>query len=150
MIVFVYETDTPVCFGSKSHASCLFAALLGEKDGMDVGKDTSRSDGDSSQESVEFLVILDRKGDVTGYDTALLVVSGGVSGKFQDLGAEVFKDGSKVNRCSCSHAGGVLSLTQVTSDTTDRELETSPGRCGGGFLFSATSFSFSCKEMDEK
>jgi ribosomal protein S27AE len=35
-------------------------------------------------------------------------------------------------------------LTQVTSDTTDRELKTGLGRCGGGFLLTATSFSFSC------
>ena len=125
---------------------CLFG-LLGKKNGMDVGKDTSGSNGDSTQETVEFLVILDGKGDVTRDNTALLVVTGSVSGKFLDLGTEVFKDSSKVDRGASSHSGGVLSLTQVTSDTTNRELKTGLGRCGGGLLFSTTSFSFSCGAM---
>ena len=125
-------------------ASCLFAALLGEKDGVDVRKDTSGGDGDSSQKAVEFLVVLYCKSNVTGDDTALLVVAGGVSGKFQDLGTEVLEDGSQVNGGTSSHSGGVLSLTQVTSDTTNRELQTGLSGCGCGFLLSATSFSFSC------
>ena len=114
---------------------------------MDVGEDTSRSDGDSAQETVEFLIVLDSKSDVTRDDTALLVVTSGVSGEFEDLGTEVFKDSSKVDGGSGSHTGGVLSLTEVTSDTTDRELKTSLGRGGGGFLLSASSFSFSCEAM---
>jgi hypothetical protein len=111
---------------------------------VDVGKDTSGSDGNSSQESVEFLVVLDGKGDVTGNDTALLVVTGGVSGEFEDLGTEVFEDGSQINGGSGSHTGGVLSLSEVTSDTTDGELQTCLCRCGGGFLLTAAAFSFSC------
>ena len=99
------------------------AALLGKKDSVDVGKDTSRSDGDSAQKTVEFLIVLDGKGDVTRDDTALLVVTGGVSGEFEDLGTEVLKDGGKVDGGSGSHAGGVLSLTKVTSDTSHWELK---------------------------
>jgi len=125
-------------------ASRLFAALLGEKDGVNVGKDTSGGNSNSSQKSVEFLVVLYGKSDVTGDDTALLVVTGGVSGQFQDFGAEVFEDGGQVNWGTGSHSGGVLSLTEVTSDTTDRELQTGLGTGGGGFLFSTASFSFSC------
>ena len=112
---------------------------------MDVGKDTSRSDGDSAQKTVEFLIVLDGKGDVTRDDTALLVVTGGVSGEFEDLGTEVLKDGGKVDGGSGSHAGGVLSLTEVTSDTTDRELKA--GLLAGrdrALLGSASSLSFSC------
>ena len=131
---------------SDDSIRCLFG-LLGEKNGVDVGKDTSRSDGDSAQKTVEFLIVLDGKGDVTRDDTALLVVTGGVSGEFEDLGTEVLKDGGKVDGGSGSHTGGVLSLTKVTSDTTDRELKTGLGRCGGGLLFSTTSFSFSCRAM---
>ena len=125
-------------------ASCLFAALLGEKDGVDVRKDTSGGDGDSSQKAVEFLVVLYCKSNVTGDDTALLVVTGGVSGQLQDFSTQVFEDGSQVNGGTGSHSGGVLSLTEVTSDTTDRELQTGLGTGGGGFLFSTASFSFSC------
>ena len=127
-------------------ASRLFG-LLWEKDGVDVGKDTSRSDGDSAQKTVEFLIVLDSKSDVTRDDTALLVITSGVSGKFQDLGTKVLENSSKVDRGSGSHSGGVLSLTEVTSDTTDRELQTGLGRCGGGLLLTAASFSFSCRRM---
>jgi len=122
---------------------CLFSLLGRKEDGVDVGKDTSGSNGDSSEKTVEFLVVLDGKGNVTGHNTALLVVTGGVSGQLENLGAEVLEDGSKVNGGSGSHTGGVLSLSEVTSDTTDGELQTCPGRCGGGLLLTAASFSFS-------
>ncbi len=145
-ISFDCAMNTLFRFASEVLIACLFA-LLGEKDSVNVGQDTSRSDGDSSQESVKFLIVLDGKSDVTRDDTALLVVTSGVSGEFEDLGTEVFKDSSKVDGGSGSHTGGVLSLTEVTSDTTDRELKTSLGRGGGGFLLSASSFSFSCEAM---
>ena len=110
---------------------------------MDVGQDTSRCNGDSSQQLVELLVVLDGKGNVTGHNTALLVVTGGVSGKLQDLGTEVLENGSKVDRGSGSHTGGVLSLTKVTSDTSHGELKSGLGRSGGALLL--TSSSFSCR-----
>ena len=122
----------------------LFGALLGQQNSVDVGQDTSRGDGDSSEQAVQLLVVLDGKGDVTGHDTALLVVTGGVSGELQDLGAEVLEDGSQVHGGTGSHAGGVLASSQVTADTTDGELKTGLGRRGGGLLLSTTSFSFSC------
>ena len=108
---------------------------------MNVGQDTTRGNGDSSQKSVEFFVVLDGKGNVARHDTRLLVVTGGVSGKFQNLGAQVLQDSGKVDRGTGSHTGGVLSLTQVTSDTTDRELKTSLGRGGGRLLLSTASLS---------
>ncbi len=111
---------------------------------MNVGKDTSRSNGDSSEKTVEFLIVLYGKGNVSGDDTGLLVVTSGVSGEFENLGAEVLEDGSQVNGGSSTHSGGVLSLSEVTSDTTDGELQTGLGRCGGGLLLTAASFSFSC------
>ena len=65
---------------------CLFARLLWKKNSVDVGKDTTRSDGNTSKQLVQFLIVLNGKGDVTGYDTSLLVITSGVTGKFQDLG----------------------------------------------------------------
>ena len=126
---------------------CLLATLLGQQDGVDVGQDTSSSNGDSSEQLVQFLVVLDGKGDVTGHNTRLLVVTSSVSCKFQNLSAQVLQDGSKVYWGSGSHTGGVLSLTEVTTDTTDRELQTCLGRRGCGLLFSTASlsFSFSCR-----
>ena len=61
---------------------------------MDVGEDTSRRDGDSAEELVEFLVVLDSKSDVPGDDPGLLVVAGGVPGELEDLGGEVLEDGA--------------------------------------------------------
>ena len=75
----------------------LFSRLLGEKNSVDVGKDTTRSDGNTSKQLVQFLIVLHGKGDVTGHDTSLLVVTGGISSKLQDLGTEVLEDGSEVD-----------------------------------------------------
>mmetsp|Transcript_18875 Transcript_18875/g.45321 ORF Transcript_18875/g.45321 Transcript_18875/m.45321 type:complete len:100 (-) Transcript_18875:9-308(-) len=90
--------------------TCLFARLLGEKDSVDIGKDTTRSNGDSAQQLVQLLVVLDGKGDVTGHDTSLLVITGSVSGELQDLGTEVLEDGGEVDGSAGAHAGGALSL----------------------------------------
>ena len=61
-------------------------------------------------------------------NTALLVVASGVASEFQNLGTKIFENGRKVNRSSGSHTGSELSLTKVTADTTNRELQTSLGR----------------------
>jgi hypothetical protein len=113
---------------------------------VDVWQHTSSGDGDTSQKLVELLVVLDGKGDVTRNDTALLVVAGGISGKLEDLGTEVLEDGSEVDWGTGAHTGGVLSVTQVASDTTNWELKTSLGRRSGGLLLTAASLtlSFSC------
>ena len=110
---------------------------------MDVGKDTATSDGDATEQLVQLLVVLDGKSKVTGHDTSLLVVAGGIAGELQDLGAEVLEDGGKVDGGAGTHAGGVLSLAKVTADTTDGELKSSLGRRGGALLLAAASFSFS-------
>ena len=52
---------------------------------MDVGEDSTGSDGDSAKKLVELLVVLDSKGDVPGDDPRLLVVTGGVPGELEDL-----------------------------------------------------------------
>ena len=94
---------------------------------MDVGKNTTRGNGDTSEQLVQLLIVLDGKSDVTGHDTALLVVPGSVSGELQDLGAQVLEHGSEVDGGTGSHTGGVLALTKVTSDTSDGELKSSLG-----------------------
>ena len=133
-----------MCYCSASEStSNLFARLLGEKNSVDVGKDTSRGNGDSSKQLVQLLIVLDGKGDVTGHNTSLLVVTGGVASKLEDLGTEVLEDGGKVDGGTGSHTGGVLALTEVTADTTDGELQSSFGGGASALLFAAASFSFS-------
>jgi hypothetical protein len=98
-----------------------------EQHSVDVRKNTSSRNRDTTEEFVQFLVVLDSQSDVSGNDTALLVVTGSITSELQDLGAKVFQDSRKVNRCSSSHAGSVFSQTKVASDTTDGELKSSLG-----------------------
>ena len=53
---------------------------------MNVGKDTSRRDSDTTKQFVQLLVVLHGKGNVTGHDAGLFVVAGGIAGKLEDLG----------------------------------------------------------------
>jgi hypothetical protein len=129
--------------GNSSKIGLLCRSLLGEKYGVDVWEDTSRRDGDTAEQLVQLLVVLDGKGDVTGHDASLLVIAGGVTGKLQNLSTEVLENGGEVDRGAGAHAGGVLSLAEVTADTADRELKSGLGRGGGALLLAATSFSFS-------
>ena len=84
---------------------------------------------------------------MTGDNTLLLVIAGGIASEFEDLGGEVFKHGSKVHlkervrtygsnaKCHLELTRGtgtdtlsIVALLQEPVDTTHRELETSLGR----------------------
>ena len=110
---------------------------------MDVGQDATPGDGHAAQELVQLLVVLDGQCDVTRHDARLLVVARGIAGELQDLGAEVLEDGGEVDGGAGAHAGGVLPLAKVTSDTADGELKSCLGGRGGALLLAAASFSFS-------
>ena len=75
----------------------LLVVLLGEKDGLDVGQDTSLSDGHSRQEFVQFFVVSDGELKMSWDDSCLLVVTGGVTGQLQDFSGQVLEDGSQVD-----------------------------------------------------
>ena len=77
---------------------------------MDVGEDSTGSDGDSAKKLVELLVVLDSKGDVPGDNPGLLVVAGGVSGELEDLSGEVLEDGGEVDTSSDSDAANTGAL----------------------------------------
>ena len=94
---------------------------------MNVGKHTSSSNGDIAQELVEFFIILDGKSNVTRHDTALLVVTSSVSSKLENLGTKVLENGSKVDGSTGAHTSAELSLTKVTSNTTNGELKSCLG-----------------------
>ena len=84
----------PRCLRFRSDGVCLFPRLLGEKDSVNIGQDTTRSDGDTPKQLVELFIILDSKGDVTGDDASLLVIAGGVASEFK---GQVFQDSSQVD-----------------------------------------------------
>ena len=50
-----------------------------------------------TEKLVEFLVVADSELQVTGNDTGLLVVTGGVASELEDLSCEVLEDSGEVD-----------------------------------------------------
>ena len=94
---------------------------------MDVGEDTSSSDGGGVHQSVELLVVADGELDVAGDDSGLLVVLGGVSGELENLSCEVFEDGGEVHGGTSTDALSVAASLQEAGNSADWELESSLG-----------------------
>ena len=94
---------------------------------MDVGEDTTLGDGDVTQELVQLLIVTDGELKVTGNDTGLLVVTGGITGQFEDFGSEVLEDGSQVDRSTGTDTLRVVALAEQTVDTTNGEGQTGLG-----------------------
>ncbi len=105
----------------------LTLALSGEEEDVDVGEDTTGGDGSVAHELVEFLVVSDGELDVSGDDSGLLVVLGGVTGEFEDLSSEVFEDGSEVHGGTSTNSLGVSALLEESGDSSNGELESSLG-----------------------
>ena len=63
-----------------------------EEVGVNVGKDTSVSNGGVAHEFVKFFVVSDGEEDVSGDDSGLFVIFGGVSGKFQNFSGQICKN----------------------------------------------------------
>ena len=80
---------------------------------MDVGEDSTLGDRHPSQQLVQLLVVPDGQLEVPRDDPGLLVVPGSVAGKLEDLGGEVFHDGSKVDRSTGSHPQAGLGVWEV-------------------------------------
>merc|ERR1712018_727652 len=97
----------------KDNLSLLFG-LLGEKDSLDVGEDTSLSDGDSSQELVQFFIVTDGQLQVTGDDPGLLVVTGSIACQFKNLSGQVFHNGSQVDGGTGTNTFSIVALAQKT------------------------------------
>ena len=95
---------------------------------VDVRQNTTLGDGDVTQKLVQLLIVSDGELEMTGDDTGLLVVSGSVASQLEDFGSEVLKDGSQVHGSTGTDTLSVVSLSQQTVDTTNRERETSLGR----------------------
>merc|ERR1712124_44724 len=127
--------------GNEVHL-LLLSSLLWEKNRVDVWQDTTTGNGDSGQELAQLLIVSDGELNVSWDDSALLVISGGVSSQLQNLSGEVLEDGSQVNWGAGSDSGGVLSSLQISPDSSNWELKTSLDRLGDGLL-SGLSFSSS-------
>jgi len=92
---------------------------------MDVGKDTTGCDSGACQQLSELLVVADSELNVTWYDSALLVVLGGVASELEDLSCEVLKDGSEVHWGTGADTLSVSALLQEAGDSSDWELKSS-------------------------
>ncbi len=64
---------------------------------MNVGQDTTLRDRDMTQQLVQFLVISDGKLEMTGNDSGLLVITGGIASQLEDFGSEVLENGGEVD-----------------------------------------------------
>ena len=113
---------------------------------MDVGEDTSLSNGDSSQELVQLFVITDGQLQMTGDDPGLLVVTSGTSGQLENLSSEVLEDGSQVDGGTSTHSLGVVSLAEESVDATDGELKSRAA--GSALRLSLRLASFSTARHD--
>ena len=119
------------------------ASLLGEEDGLDVGENTTLGDGDAAEEFVQLFVVSDGELEMSRDDSGFLVVSGSVSGQFEDFSAEVFEDGGEVDWGTGSDSFGVVALSEHSVDSTDGELETSSDGSGLCLRLGFSSFAFS-------
>ena len=145
MIKRLALTLTGLTLGSGGGS--LLLGALGDKNGVDVGKNTTLGNGDTAEELVELLVVAHGKLNVTGHNAGLLVVAGSVTGKLEDLSSEVLKDGSKVHRGTGTDTGSELTLLQEAADTGHGELKSGLGALAHGLSgvssTSLSSFSFS-------
>ena len=98
------------------------SGLLGQKNGLDVWQNTTLGNGDAGEKLVQFFVIADSQLEMTRDDSALLVVTGGVTSQLEDLSCQVFHDGGQVDGCTRSDTFSVVSFPQETMDSSYREL----------------------------
>ena len=124
----------------------LLLGLLGEKDGLNVGEDTTLSDGDSGEKLVQLLVVTDGELKMSRDDSGLLVVTSGISGQLEDLSSEVLEDGSQVDWGTSTHSLGVVSLAEESVDATDGELKSRAA--GSALCLSLRLSSFSAARHD--
>ena len=113
---------------------------------MDVGKDTTLSDGDSREKLVQLLVITDGKLQMSWDDSGLLVVTGSIASQLEDLSSEVLKDGSQVDRSTSPHSLGIVSFAKESVDPAHRELK--PGTAGSALCLSLCLTAFATSRHD--
>ena len=110
-----------------SYSGLLGLVSLSDESRVDLGEDTTLSDGGSTEKSVELLVVSDGELNVSWDDSASLVVLGGVSSELEDLSGEVLKNGGSVDWGTGSNSSGGSGLSEVSGDSSDGELESSSG-----------------------
>lgn len=114
--------------GVNKRAICLvLLGLLWQKNGLDVGENTTLGNGDAGEKFVQFLVVTDGQLQMTGDDSCLLVVTGSVSCQFQNFSGQVFHDGSQVDWGTGTDSLGIVSFAEMSVDSSHGELKPGPG-----------------------
>ena len=101
--------------------------LSGEEESVDVGEDTTSSNGSVGHKLVELLIVSDGELDVSGHNSGLLVVLSGVSSELENLSGEVLKNCSEVHGGTSTDALCETTSLKETGNSADWELETSLG-----------------------
>ena len=70
----------------------LLASLLWQEDTVDVGKNTTSSNGDTSQQLAQLLIIAYCQLNVARHNSSLLVVTSSVACQLKDLSCKVLQD----------------------------------------------------------
>ena len=76
---------------------------------------------------VQLLVVADSELEMTGNDTRLLVVAGGVASQLEDLCSKVFKNGSEVDWSTSTDSLSVVALSEESVNTTNWESKAGLG-----------------------
>ena len=92
-----------------------------------MGEDTTLSDGDSAAESLQLFVVSDGELDVSGVDSALLVVPGGVASQLDHLGGEVLEDGGQVDWSTGADSISPVAVAKHSVHSADGERKSSAG-----------------------
>ena len=135
--VWFEETD------SNRNLFGFLLGLLGQKYCLDVRQDTSSSNGDSTEKFVQLLVVSDSQLQVPWDDPGLLVVTGSIASQLEDLSAQVLEHSSQVDWCTSANSLSIVSFLQVSVDTSNWELKSSPEWSGLGLSLGFASFSAS-------
>jgi hypothetical protein len=98
---------------------------MGERTLVNVWQNTTLCNCDVSQQLVQLLIVTDSELEMTGDDTRLFVVAGGVAGQLEDFGCEVLENGGQVDWGTSTDTLSIVALSEETVDTTDWESETS-------------------------
>ena len=69
----------------------LLASLLWQQDTVDVGKHTTSSNSDTSEQLAQLFVIANCQLNVTGHNTSFLVVTGSIACQLEDLSGKVLQ-----------------------------------------------------------
>ena len=112
----------------KAELSFLFLlGFLGKKYSLDIGKNTTLRDSDTSEQFVQLFVISDGQLKVTENDSCLFVVTSSVSSQLKDLSAQILKHRRQVHWSTSTNTLSIVAFPKKTVDTTNRELKPCSG-----------------------